>query len=132
MKRIVTIAIIMMAAASLKAQSVYAEPSCTPPETNVHMTGDSISVSWFSDDPITELRYRYRDSVDWKKKVLIHPTCHFTLTIPLPEVERNVEYVLVYGNHHRGYSVYGEVILPEKSRVEYGYRTDNSGYHPMW
>lgn len=133
MKRIVLIAITVMAAAGLRAQSIYVEPTSAFSEPMVCLMGDSISVSWFSDDPITELRYKCSNSVDWTKMMSItQPTHHFTLAIPMSEAGQKLEYVLVCGNHYQASSVCGEVIIPEKKRVEYGYRTDNCRHHPMW
>lgn len=131
MKRIISIAIILMAAASLKAQSIYVEPSSAFPEPKVCRTDDSISVSWFSDEPITELRYRCCDAVDWTKQTPILPTRHCTMTIPMSEAEQKLEYVLVCGNHYQAYSMCGEVIIPKIMHVEYGYRADNRRL-PMW
>lgn len=132
MKRIVLISIMMMAMASLRAQSIYVEPTSAFSEPMVCLIGDSLSVSWFSDDPITELRYKCCDSVDWTKQMPTQPTHHYTLTIPMSEAGQKLEYVLVCGNHYQAYSVCDEVIIPKKMHVEYGYRTDNRRHHPMW
>ena len=134
MKKITFIfAITMMAAASnhtATAQNSYVDgPACiSEPQVMLDNDTNVVTFAWISDEPISEVRYRTDDSLDWVgERPAQQPCFHFSMTLPLDR--DHLEWMVLTGSNHFSTGCTTGVTHVTR-RPSYGYQGNRR--HPMW